>query len=203
MSTGSYQYETFSGFSPYSGVGPYSAADYWQLEEGAPIELIRGRFVMSPAPISYHQLLIGELFKVLIKAEELGDGLVLLSPVDVVFDDHNIVQPDVVYLAKDRLGQIGDRIEGPPSLVIEVLSPSTANRDRQEKLDLYAKFFVPEYWIVDPDNRSFDFLVNDQGRFVVTTPVDDIYRSAVTPEVEIDLAKFWAEVDRRQPRRNP
>jgi len=202
MSTGSHHYETFDGFSPYSGIGPYRAQDYWELEEGSPVELIRGRLVMSPAPMSNHQFLSAQLWKIVQQAEEIAGGIGYFSPIDVVLDEHNIVQPDLLYIAKDRLNQIGDRIEGPPSLIIEVLSPSTANRDRQEKLDLYAKFLVPEYWIVDPEKRSFDFLVNDNGRFIVTTSVDDIYRSAVTPEIEIRLADFWAEVDRRQPRRN-
>jgi Uma2 family endonuclease len=126
--------------------------------------------------------------------------MAFVSPIDVVLDDQNIVQPDVIYLAEDRLPAIEDQIQGPPSLVVEVLSPSTANRDRQEKLDLYARFGVPEYWIVDPEMRSIDFLVNDDGRFVIVTPVRDVYRSAVTPEVEIKLVDFWGQVERRMPR---
>lgn len=119
---------------------------------------------------------------------------------DVVLDDRNVLQPDLLYLTKGRLKQVSKHVTGPPSLVVEVLSPSTANRDRQEKLDLYAKFGVPEYWIVDPEMRSIEFLVNDGGRYVVVTAREDVYRSGVTPEIEIRLADFWGEVERRMPR---
>lgn len=201
MSTDAYQYTTFDSFSPCVGVGPYRAADYWRQEEGAPVELIHGRFVVSPALITLHQIITGELYAILRGAQAARGGLALMSPIDIVLDDQNIVQPDLVYLAKDRLNQVGDRIGGPPSLVIEVLSPGTANRDRQAKLALYARFGAPEYWIVDPAARSFDFLVNDGGRYVVVNPVDDVYRSSVTQEVEIDLKQFWSEVDRRNPQK--
>lgn len=200
MSSDAYEFVTFEGFSPVSGVGPYRAADYWAQEEGAPVELINGRFVMSPAPKSIHQSLSAVLWNTILQAEKTGGGVGFYAPIDVVLDDQNIVQPDLIYLAKDRLRQVGDRIDGPPSLVIEVLSPSTSNRDRQEKLELYARFGVPEYWIVDPAARSFDFLVNDGGRYVVTPARDDAYHSAVTAELVIDLAAFWSEVDRRLPK---
>lgn len=199
MSTGSFQFVDFDSFSPLSKVGPYSLADFMELDEDQRIELIRGRFVVSPCPWPLHQIVVLELSLVLSQAQDKGGGLLLLAPMDVILDDRNALQPDLLYLAKDRLAQVGKNVQGPPSLVIEILSPSTANRDRQEKLDLYAKFGVPEYWLVDPEPRSIDFLVNDHGRYVVTTPVDDVYRSAVTPEIEIRLVDFWREVARRTP----
>ncbi|MEM9186200.1 MAG: Uma2 family endonuclease [Planctomycetota bacterium] len=200
MSTAGYEFTVFDRYAPYSTAGPYTAADYWRLPEGEPVELIQGRLVMSPAPISLHQFVVRQLSRWLESAEESAGGVVYISPIDVVLDDQNIVQPDLIYLAKDRLDQIGDRIEGAPSLVIEVLSPSTANRDRQQKLQLYARHSVPEYWMVDPDARTLEFLVNDEGRFVVATPTDGVYTSAVTPELVVDPAEFWAEADRRLPR---
>ena len=90
------------------------------------------------------------------------------------------------------------RVEGPPDLVIEITS-GTARRDRVEKLDLYAQYGVGEYWIVDPDAQVFEFLVNDRGRFVVHSPANNRYQSPRLPEVEIQLADFWREVDQRLP----
>lgn len=72
MSTGSYEYVTFDGFSPFVGQGPYSSEDYWRLPEGEPVELIRGRFVVSPCPVPLHQVILGQLLGVLHGAEDKG-----------------------------------------------------------------------------------------------------------------------------------
>jgi Uma2 family endonuclease len=93
---------------------------------------------------------------------------------------------------------VKDRIEGPPDLVIEIIS-GTARRDRVEKLDLYARYGVAEYWIVDPQTQLIEFLINENGRFVVQSPANDRYQSPHLPEVEIQLASFWREVDERLP----
>jgi Uma2 family endonuclease len=90
------------------------------------------------------------------------------------------------------------RVEGAPDLVIEIIS-GTGRRDRVEKLDLYAQYGVGEYWIVDPDVQVSEFLVNDNKRFVVHSPADNRYQSPRFPEVEIQLADFWREVDERLP----
>ena len=63
MSTTTFHFESFDAFSPFSDVGPYRAADYWQLPEGEPVELIKGRFVVSPSPNVLHQTIIGLLFR--------------------------------------------------------------------------------------------------------------------------------------------
>ena len=65
MSTTSFHFETFEGFSPFSDVGPYRAADYWQLPEGEPVELIKGRLVVSPSPNVLHQTIIVMLSELL------------------------------------------------------------------------------------------------------------------------------------------
>ncbi len=70
-------------------------------------------------------------------------------------------------------------------------------RDRVEKLDLYAKYGVAEYWIVDPQSQHIEFLINESGRFVVESPANDRYQSRRLPEVEIQIAEFWREVDRQ------
>ncbi len=201
MATGTFHFEQFDAFSPYTVAGPYRAADYWKLPEGEPVELIRGRLMMSPSPTPLHQVLVGRLFQLLQDAADRAEGLTILSPMDVIFSDDTILQPDLLYIAKDRRSIVADRVEGPPDLVIEILSPGTDRRDRTEKLDLYAKYGVAEYWIVDPAAQLFEFLTLDQGRYVVTQPANDCYQSPRLPEVEIDLAAFWQEVDRRLPKK--
>ena len=76
---------------------------------------------------------------------------------EVILSEPTVVQPDLVYVAVDRKGVVSERgIEGPPTLVIEILSPSTRVMDRQTKLDLYARHGVPHYWIVDPDAQAVE-----------------------------------------------
>jgi len=196
-----FQFEHFEAFSPCSDRGPYRAADYWKLPEGEPVELVRGRLIMSPSPSTLHQTVIAYLIRVLQRAEDATDGFMFVSPMDVIFSDDTILQPDLLYIAKDRCGIVGERVHGPPDLVIEILSPGTDRRDRTEKLDLYAKYGVAEYWIVDPTAQLFEFLILNQGRYTIMQPANDCYQSSHLPEVEIDLAAFWKEVDRRLPKR--
>jgi len=198
MSTTTFQYESFDAFSPYVGAGPYRAADYWQLPEGEPVELIEGRLVVSPSPNLRHQIIAGLLFDQLLDIARKWGGLAVNSPIDVVLSDDTVLQPDVVYIAKSRLAIARDRIEGPPDLVVEIIS-GTERRDRVEMLDLYARHGVAEYWIVDPAAKVIDFLVNENGRYVVHSPANDRYQSPRLPEVEIQLADFWREVDERLP----
>jgi Uma2 family endonuclease len=197
MSTDVFQFEQFEAFSPMTVVGPYRAADYWKLPEGERVELIRGRLIMSPSPTPLHQIVILRLARVLERAEEIASGLMLISPMDVIFSDDTILQPDLLYISKNRRGIVGERITGAPDLVVEVLSRGTSRRDKTEKLDLYAKYGVPEYWMVDPASQVIEFLLLDQGRYVMTQPSDNRYQSPRLSEVEIDLAAFWAEVIRR------
>ncbi len=113
--------------------------------------------------------------------------------------DHSVVQPDVIYTSAARLGILGKRIEGAPDLVVEVLSPGSARHDRGGKLSLYAEAGVREYWIVDPETRHVELLVNEDGRFVVSLPAAGVYRSQQVAEIHLDVAEFWREVERRFP----
>jgi Uma2 family endonuclease len=193
MSTDAIHYETLSGFTPPSTLGPYRAADYWNLPEGEPVELIRGRLVASPAPNTIHQTLVILLSNLLFAASRRGGGRVLPGPADVVLDDHTILQPDLLYVRKQRRSILQDRVMGPPDLVVEILSPNNSRRDCVDKLNVHAQYGVAEYWIVDPAERQFDFLVNRDGKFEVQPQQDDRYSSPVCAEIEINLAVFWRE----------
>ncbi len=194
MSTTSFHFESFEAFSPASNVGPYRAADYWQLPEGELVELIRGRFVVSPSPNVLHQTIVLILAEVLVAAAKATGGKAILSPMDVILSDDTILQPDLLYIAKSRRHIIRERVEGAPDLVIEIIS-GTSRRDRVEKLDLYARYGVAEYWIVDPQAQHIEFLLNENGRFVVASPANDQYQSPRLPEVVLQLSNFWGEVE--------
>jgi Uma2 family endonuclease len=195
MSTTTFHFESFESFSPFIDLGPYRAADYWQLPEGEPVELIKGRFVASPSPDVLHQTITGILFDILSVSARKTGSKVLLSPMDVILSDDTILQPDLLYISKARRQIIKQRIEGPPDLVVEVIS-GTSHRDRIEKLDLYSKHGVSEYWLVEPATQVIEFLVNENRRFVVQSAAHDRYQSPRLPEVEIQVADFWQQVDR-------
>ena len=126
--------------------------------DGKRYELHEGEIYMTAAPRPRHQQVVGNLHLILAAhVRRLGLGEVFLSPIDVILADVTVVEPDLVYLETARLGRVSDRaIEGPPTLAIEVLSPSTAAADRGVKLQLSAKYGVPHYWIVDPDARLIE-----------------------------------------------
>src|SRR5512132_1473002 len=134
-------------------------SDYAALpDDGRRYELHWGEISVTPAPGTRHQGAIVNLISLLNEhVRSRGLGKVFVAPTDCILSNVTVVQPDVLYIAADRLAIISDRgIEGAPTLVVEVLSPSTARLDRDRKMKLYAEHGVPYYWIVDPETRSVE-----------------------------------------------
>jgi Uma2 family endonuclease len=120
-------------------------------------ELIDGEHIVSPAPGTRHQVVLLNLASHLhLFVRERRPGSVLAAPFDVVLSEHDIVEPDLIYLSAKRARRQLDekRLVGPPELAVEVLSPSTRRLDETRKLHLYERFGVGEYWLVDPDNET-------------------------------------------------
>lgn len=145
------------------------AEDYYQLPAYAQtdfIQLIDGEAITLMPPIPKHQAIVGEILFLLITiARKLG-GKAFTSPIEVYLDEYNIFEPDVLYLTPDSQCVIEEkRLRGAPELVVEVLSPSTAKYDRQEKYIAYEKHGVHEYWIVDPAHDTLEIWVNKDGTF--------------------------------------
>ena len=126
--------------------------------DGRRYEIHDGELSVTPAPSPQHQRIIGNLYTILRQhIETRGLGEVLLSPIDCILAETTIVQPDLVYLDPTRRSLISGRgIEGAPTLVVEVLSPSTTLTDRSTKRQLYRRYGVPYYWIVDPEARTVE-----------------------------------------------
>ncbi len=183
--------------SPYTELGPYRRKDYEALPDEPRCELIFGRFFVSPSPLVLHQFVVLLLGRILDQIARDSGGLALVAPLDVHLADHSVVQPDVLYISAARMGIAQRWVEGAPDLLIEVLSPGTVRRDRGDKLALYADSGIREYWLVDPVERQIEFLVNEDGRFVVALPEGEEYRSQVLPEIHLNLPAFWKEVEDR------
>jgi len=130
----------------------FTRADYDRLPEGYPAQLVEGWLVKEPAPTYEHQLVQSRLHAAL--ARIVGPDLVLTAPADVVVGEHDVYQPDVVVLREaPRRDQ---RSVGVPVLAIEVLSPSTASRDRDVKTSHLLAAGVAEVWLVDPAARTVE-----------------------------------------------
>lgn len=118
------------------------------------------------------------------------DGEILLAPMDVHFDEANIVQPDVIYIANSNLSIIRDGfIFGVPDLLVEILSESTGRRDKTIKKQLYEQFGVKEYWVVDPIYRTVDqfVLVQHKYQLFATLVEQDYLHSQTVSCLSIDL----------------
>ena len=126
--------------------------EYFKMPEtNRPQELIYGVLREPPPPTYGHQLVVGRLFTLLdAHVREKNLGRVCLSPVAVVLDrDADLmVEPDIIFIANQRLTMVDDRVWGAPDLVVEVASPSTEHYDRTLKLAAYRKYGVRECWLV-------------------------------------------------------
>ena len=154
-------------------------------DDGRQYELYDGEVIVNPAPFPRHQLVSARLEEVLVDYRRAAGGLWLHSPIDIVFSEHNVVQPDIVYFREERrhLIDMMAAIRIPPDLVIEVLSRSTAARDRGRKMQMFARFGVPEYWIVDPTADTLEVHRLDERRYVcvATCGEHDEVQSATLP----------------------
>ena len=171
--------------------------DYVALPtDGRRYEIHDGELAVTPTPTFRHQWILAELLGILrahVAAHDLGE--VVPAPISVVLADTSIVEPDIVYIEKARMGIVGARgtIDGAPTLVIEILSPSTARIDRQTKKQLFERYGVPYYWIVDPDARKIDVHRASAGAYGSPERrdagvLDDL---PPFPGLRIDTARLW------------
>ena len=169
-------------------------------EDGNRYEIVAGELIVTPpSPKLDHQELIGRLYVLLrpfVRAH--GLGRVILSPFDVLLAKGDYLIPDLVFVRNDRIAVVTQRgVEGAPDLAVEVLSPSTAFRDRGIKRDRYAHFGVAEYWVLDPRERRFEAyrLAEDPARATVLTSGTYAWQPVPGgPVLEIDVAELFQEL---------
>lgn len=131
--------------------------EYYRLpEDGNQYEIINGVLERKPSPSTTHQRISHKLERTLTDSCE-SEYIILYAPIDVILSEKETRQPDILMIHRSREHIIEEHaIVGPPDLVIEIISPSTAKQDRTEKLESYARFGVPEYWIVDHSNLKIE-----------------------------------------------
>jgi len=180
----------------------YTYADYLTWEFDHMVELIRGKiFKMSPAPTSFHQQVLGNLFLYVGNYLKKKRCKVYIAPFDVVLPVQNrkkkeacdtVVQPDLCVLCDlttlDEAGYFG-----PPEWIVEILSPHTSKKDLQLKYDVYEEAGVKEYWIVMPSEKLVEVFVLEDGKYkrIQTYAESDVVKPVSIPELRIELAEVF------------
>lgn len=136
----------------------YAEYKNFESDDNFQYELLNGELVRKSAPSPQHQMVLRNINRQVdayVSEKKLGE--VLFAPIDVFLDEHNAPQPDMVFVSNAKLSLItDDGIMGAPDLVVEIVSPTSIIRDRVDKMRLYTKYQIPEYWIIDPNNRSVE-----------------------------------------------
>ena len=169
-------------------------ADYEKIPaDGFRHEIIEGEEFMTPAPTPEHQAVVFNLTLLLGNHVKSGKtGRIFQAPTDVLFSKHDIVEPDLVFVSESRASMIGPKnIRGAPDLVIEILSPSTAAVDRGEKLALYERSGVREYWIVDPVEKAVEIREFGSPRRTRFYKEGQSFETAILPGLTVRLSEIF------------
>ena len=174
---------------------PFTYDDYIVLpDDGKRYEIIEGDVSLTPASSTRHQEVQIRLSSALFfHVDRHSLGRVFSSPIDLVLSMVDVVQPDVLFVARDREHIIAKKnIVGIPNLIAEILSPSSTSRDQKEKPNLYQRYGLPEYWIVDPDSQTVEVYLSAANRLekVETLKAGEKLRSRQIPGLVLE----WSEI---------
>lgn len=168
-------------------------------EDGRRYELYEGEVFVVPAPIPRHQRIVQRISDLLLDYEQQHGGRVFVSPIDIVFSEYNVLQPDVVFFERSRapLLDLDVPIRVPPDLVVEVLSPATASTDRGKKMQMFARYGVRECWLVDPHARSIEIFALREDAYALVRKASegdrDVASSTVLPELQFPAGQIFLD----------
>jgi len=164
-------------------------------DDGKRYELFEGNLIVSPVPTTSHQIAVANLFLLLSSfVRRENRGRVLSAPCDVFFSDATVVQPDLLFVGKDRSSIVKEEyIEGAPDLVVEVVSPNSEERDRGYKFKLYAEQGVKEYWLADCQKRVLQIFGLTSSGFQLAGDFkdDEEVGSPMFPELRFHVSELW------------
>ena len=176
----------------------YTYQDYLELPEepGYRFEILEGMLVKEPSPNVMHQRVSRRLQRILEDYfwEHDPQGEIFNAPLDTTFNDINVIQPDLFYISGEQKGIIKDtRVDGPPTLVVEILSPSTSRKDRLIKMRIYQKAGVRHYWLVDPEEKTMECFALKDGLYALIAAAleEDVLEHPDFPELTIKLGPLW------------
>ena len=173
----------------------YTYEDYLKTPDDVRYELIEGELLMTPSPVPRHQRISRKIEFILEEFVTNNDlGEIFYAPCDVHLDNENVVQPDILFISKERLNIIGEKnIQAAPDLVIEILSESSAYRDLIQKKKLYTRFGVKEFWIVIPKEDLVEVYILKEGVYALhrSFSKDDTLESPLLKDLKIELRKIF------------
>jgi len=167
-------------------------------DESKRYEILDGDLAVTPSPATRHQRVSGNLGSLLhAHVREHGLGWIYWVPTDVILDVHTVVVPDILFVSTARAAIVQPHaVVGPPDLLVEILSPSTAHRDKGVKAKLYARFGVEHFWLVDPAEcvlETFHAAPGTPDAYVTSGrhAGNALVRTDPFPDLTIQLAKIW------------
>ncbi len=172
--------------------------DYLLLPEevGYRFEILDGMLIKEPSPNVIHQRVSRRLQRILEDyfQEFDSEGEIFNAPLDVTFHDTTVVQPDLFYVAgAQKMIVKTTRIDGPPTLIVEIMSPSSSRKDRLQKLQIYQDVPVQHYWLVNPEEKTLEcFSLQDGVYAIVATGMDeDVVNHPAFTGLSIPLKALW------------
>jgi Uma2 family endonuclease len=169
-------------------------------DDGQRHELIDGEHSVTPSPNIRHQRISGNLHLLIgTWLEEHPIGQLFYAPLDVVFSNVDVVEPDLLYMSNERAAQVMTllHVKGVPELVVEIASPGTRKRDETIKRRLYERFGVAEYWVVDPDVDVVRVYRRDSERFDRAVELSrergDVLTTPLLQGLELPLQRVFRE----------
>lgn len=169
-------------------------------DDGRRHEIIDGKHYVTPSPNLRHQEILGRLHLEigLYLRQHPGTGRAFMAPLDVLFTRWDIVEPDLLFVARDQIDILTEKnVQGPPALVVEILSQGTRKRDLDIKRRLFERGGVREYWAVDPKlDRVTVFARQDDGRFTQVATLSrertDLLTTPLLPGLTIQLSELFS-----------
>ena len=164
-------------------------------DDGRRYEIYGGELVVVPSPLLGHQVVVGVILRILDDYARATGGRALVAPLDIVFDEYDVVQPDVLFFRAERRHLLQPHVvtRHAPDIAVEVLSPSTASTDRGRKMRTFARYGVPEYWIVDPVLERIEVHSLEDGvyREAQVAAGDDTVQSVLLPDLTFEAARVF------------
>jgi Uma2 family endonuclease len=166
-------------------------------DDGLRRELIDGELYVSASPIRRHQRVVVRIAAALLAYADEHGGEVLPAPADVYFARDTVVEPDVVFVGPERVGQLADEryVDIAPDLLVEVSSPSTRRLDLVKKRALYEREGVAEYWFVDLEAEVIDvYRPDEHGRYGAPATLDEdaVLTCLAAPGLQVPVADVLA-----------
>ena len=173
----------------------YTYDDYLAIDDDNRYEIIEGELVLTPSPTIIHQHIAAKIETVIRNfVEQSNLGMVMGAPLDVVLDKNVVLQPDVLFVSRERYHIITAAcLKGGPDLVVEVISSSSGVRDRIKKSRIYRHYGVKEYWLVDPGAGTVEVLSEgDRGWYLAGAyDEEEILTSSLLPGLQVKLKEIF------------